>query len=153
MSNQYYTPGPTPPGHPTVTIQHYDHPHPYPYNTSIYIWRYPRSSPSPSPGSRTAHEHEWFLPKQQYPIPRIIRLSRPSTCSAGQRERAWGSTYDSIKETSLFQGTDGLSVVEVCGEYASVEGEEIGDFAGYWSYVSAGFDLVHESVSLFSYSL
>jgi len=35
MSNQYYTPDPTPPGHPTVTIQHYeyDHPYPYPYTT------------------------------------------------------------------------------------------------------------------------
>jgi len=33
MSNHYYTPGPTPPGHPTVTIQHYDHPHSYPYST------------------------------------------------------------------------------------------------------------------------
>ena len=33
MSNQYYTPGPTPPGQPTVTIQHYDHPYPYPYST------------------------------------------------------------------------------------------------------------------------
>jgi len=35
MSNQYCTPGPTPPGHPTVTIQHYeyDHPYPYPYTT------------------------------------------------------------------------------------------------------------------------